>query len=141
MTNDITTKTGIIKPKILVIDDEDSIRLFILELLKETGYEGITARDGIDGLECLSQNPNAIILDENMPRMGGVEFYNKLKTDLKYEKQARIPIVGIGSTFTPEMKAKFEAYVSKPIDNMELLDAIKKVLGDYIEYLPQGKRE
>jgi len=116
--------------RILLVDDEKDIRQFISLLLTETGYEGITAKDGIDGLESLHQNPNAIILDESMPRMCGTEFYNRIKTDPKYEKQARIPIIGIGDSFKPEMKAKFEAYVSKPIDNMELIGTIKRVLGE-----------
>jgi CheY-like chemotaxis protein len=61
--------------RILVVDDEPSIREALREMLESGGYEVLTAVDGLDGLHALSKSlPDLIISDLNMPRMSGFEF-------------------------------------------------------------------
>jgi CheY-like chemotaxis protein len=61
--------------RVLVLDDEPSIREAVRELLEGQGYEVLTVADGLDGLHALSQSlPDVIISDLNMPRMSGFEF-------------------------------------------------------------------
>jgi len=61
--------------RILVVDDEPSICETAGQILKSAGYEVLTARDGVDGLNALSKSlPDLIISDLNMPRMSGFEF-------------------------------------------------------------------
>jgi CheY-like chemotaxis protein len=61
--------------RILVVDDEPSIREAVREMLEIGGYEVLTAVDGLDGLHALSKSlPDLIISDLNMPRMSGFEF-------------------------------------------------------------------
>ena len=61
--------------RILVVDDEPSIREALWEILESRGYEVLTAADGLDGLHALSKSlPDLIISDLNMPRMSGFEF-------------------------------------------------------------------
>ena len=61
--------------RILVVDDEPSIREAVREMLESGGYEVLTAVDGLDGLHALSKSlPDLIISDLNMPRMSGFEF-------------------------------------------------------------------
>lgn len=61
--------------RILVVDDEPSIRETAAHILEGEGYEVLTAADGIDGLHALSKSlPDLIISDLNMPRMSGFEF-------------------------------------------------------------------
>jgi CheY-like chemotaxis protein len=61
--------------RILVVDDEPSIREGAREILESGGYEVLTAVDGLDGLHALSKSlPDLIISDLNMPRMSGFEF-------------------------------------------------------------------
>jgi CheY-like chemotaxis protein len=61
--------------RILVVDDEPSIREAVREILESRGYEVLTAADGLDGLHALSKSlPDLIISDLNMPRMSGFEF-------------------------------------------------------------------
>jgi len=61
--------------RILVVDDEPSIRGAVREILESQGYEVLTAADGLDGLHALSKSlPDLIISDLNMPRMSGFEF-------------------------------------------------------------------
>jgi PAS domain S-box-containing protein len=61
--------------RILVVDDEPSIRETAEQILRSEGYEVLTAADGLDGLHALSKSlPDVIISDLNMPRMSGFEF-------------------------------------------------------------------
>jgi CheY-like chemotaxis protein len=61
--------------RILVVDDEPSICEVAGQSLESEGYEVLTAKDGVDGLNALSKAlPDLIISDLNMPRMSGFEF-------------------------------------------------------------------
>jgi CheY-like chemotaxis protein len=61
--------------RILVVDDEPSVRETTRQMLEHGGYEVLTAVDGLDGLHALSKSlPDLIISDLNMPRMSGFEF-------------------------------------------------------------------
>jgi CheY-like chemotaxis protein len=61
--------------RILVVDDEPTIRETARSILEGQGYEVLTAADGVAGLHSLSQSlPDLIISDLNMPRMSGFEF-------------------------------------------------------------------
>ena len=61
--------------RILVVDDEPSLRETAGLILESEGYEVLTAADGVEGLHVLSKSlPDLIISDLNMPRMSGFEF-------------------------------------------------------------------
>lgn len=61
--------------RVLVADDEPSIREAIGAILESQGYEVLTVADGLDGLNALSGSlPDVIISDLHMPRMSGFEF-------------------------------------------------------------------
>ena len=61
--------------RILVVDDEPSICETARQILESEGYEVLTAKDGVDGLNALSKSlPDLIVSDLNMPRMSGFEF-------------------------------------------------------------------
>ena len=65
--------------KILIIDDEVDLAQMLGFQFKAKGFEVQTASDGLAGLESVHQfKPDLIILDINMPRMGGIEFYSKI---------------------------------------------------------------
>ena len=66
---------------VLVADDDDVIREAIVEFFREdTPWNVLEARDGAEALELtLSQNPNAVVLDQRMPRMVGADVVRKLR--------------------------------------------------------------
>jgi len=71
------------KGTILVVDDEELIRETLLEILKNAGYQVITADNGLDGLEKYKRNQekiNLVISDMGMPHMNGLEFFKNLKS-------------------------------------------------------------
>ncbi len=65
--------------KILIIDDERDLSQMIQYQFKARGFIAETAADGVDGMaKVYDYKPDLIILDINMPRMGGIEFYNNI---------------------------------------------------------------
>ena len=120
--------------KILVVDDDDADVLMIEEAL-EGAAPGTTierAEDGRAALELLqakppsAELPDLILLDLNMPRMGGLETLTRLKSD---DRWGPIPVVVLTTSgATPDVVASYQqhasAFVTKPID----LDAFEATI-------------
>jgi putative two-component system response regulator len=81
------------KSTILVVDDEKLIRNSISDVLMANGYEVFEACNGKEALEKVeSKSPDVILLDINMPEIGGIEFLKRIKED---KNTKLIPIVVI----------------------------------------------
>ena len=113
--------------KILVVDDEESIRLLYKEELEDEGYEVVLAADGMEALEKFKAfQPDLVTLDLKMPGMDGLEVLQKIrKVDMD------IPIVLL--TAYSEFKQDFttwasNAYIVKSMDLSELKVTIKEFL-------------
>ena len=79
------------KPKVLIFEDEMQMRFYLTILVKSIGFEPITAKDGVQGLEMLKTiRPSAIVLDIMMPNMGGGLVYKELVIQPKLKD---IPVV------------------------------------------------
>jgi DNA-binding response OmpR family regulator len=75
--------------KLLLVDDEEAIRMIYREEFEGDGYEVVTAADGPSGLECFrSARPDLVILDIHMPGMNGVEVLRLMKME-----NATIPVI------------------------------------------------
>lgn len=115
--------------KILVVDDEESIREFFQIMLKREGYEVLTAMNGREGLEVLKKNPvDLIISDIQMPEMSGMEFLGKVR-EMEPEMLV-IMITAFGSTDTAVDAMKLGAYdyVQKPFKIDEVKIIIRQAL-------------
>ncbi len=114
--------------KILIIDDEAEFVELIKLRLEGNGYSVITAGDAREAMEIVKEGPDVILLDIMMPSVDGYTLYRQFKKD---DATRSIPVIVI--TAKPEMKELFQAegvrdYLIKPIDDEELLSAIKKAL-------------
>lgn len=80
------------KKKVLVIDDESDMRIFVSTVLEVAGYVALCAEDGGKGLEVARrEKPDLVILDVMMPSIeDGVRCYQELKTDKDTRK---IPVI------------------------------------------------
>jgi len=116
---------------VLVIDDGDSERSFLIRSLKKAGYSVIDASRGDQGLELAeSQQPDMILLDYMMPGMDGNEVCRKLKNN---PKTKAIPVVFLTGSTRPETvitcyDVGAEHYLSKPISAKILLDQVRSTL-------------
>ncbi len=113
--------------KILVVDDEESIRMLYKMELEDEGYNVEIARDG---RECLDRFdtfvPDLITLDLKMPGMDGIEVLNRIR-----EKDMDVPIVLLTaySEFKQDLSTwASNAYVVKSSDLKELKGVIKKLV-------------
>ena len=116
--------------KLLIIEDNPDMRSFIRnELRKE--YKVIESKDGIDGLEMAERfAPDLIISDIMMPRLNGIEFCKKIKSDIR---TSHIPVILLtAKTDTPTKYQGIEMgaddYISKPFEMEYLLLRIKNLL-------------
>jgi diguanylate cyclase (GGDEF)-like protein len=122
-----------VKPgqKILVVDDEHAITLLLSEVLKDAGYTVDSANDGFKAIAaCKVRTPDVIILDLNMPLMGGMAVYQRLK---KEEKTRHIPIIFLGAKDEPVPdivgdEPGNEDIIFKPVQPTELLNRVKSIL-------------
>ena len=72
MTDDLNNELGEVKQKILVADDEASIRRILETRLKMVGYDVVTAEDGEEAVDVYNKTmPDLVILDVMMPKMDG----------------------------------------------------------------------
>ncbi|MCI7260227.1 MAG: response regulator transcription factor [Selenomonas sp.] len=115
--------------KILVVDDEQSIRELLEFNLKKNGYETLTAADGREALQ-KAEGTDLILLDLMLPEIDGIEVCRRLKTAAK---MADIPIIMLTAKAEEvdriiglEMGA--DDYVAKPFSMRELMARIKAVL-------------
>ncbi|OQX86895.1 hypothetical protein B6D60_05245 [candidate division KSB1 bacterium 4484_87] len=73
----ITNQT--VRPYIIVIDDDQVMRLSCLKILKKEGYEVATFVDGVEGLENIYQRkPDLVVVDLKMPRLSGMEVISRV---------------------------------------------------------------
>jgi len=124
--------------KILVVDDDPDILEAISIILEANGYEVITARDGIDGLNKLKEEkPDLMILDLLMPKLDGFGVCKKLK-DPRWSKYANMPIIILSSVREEASRRRYELetglqldvddYVEKPIEHTILLERVENIL-------------
>ncbi len=119
--------------KILVIDDEASIRRVIALKLKNRGYRVQTAGNGEEGLRIIqTEKPHVVITDINMPRMDGkrlCEQTDHLKRDRDF-----LTIVLTARISTDERlwieKMHNTQFMQKPFSPSKLLDCVEQYFGD-----------
>ncbi|AUG51966.1 MULTISPECIES: response regulator [Thalassospira] len=109
----------------LVVDDSKVIRMVARRILEELGFEVVEAEDGMEALEkCLSDMPDAVLLDWNMPVKSGIEFLR----DLRAAPGGDEPVVVFCTTendlehIQEAITAGANEYIMKPFDS-EIIQA------------------
>lgn len=120
--------------KVLVVEDDDDVIEYLSVWLEDRGFQVLVARDGVEALELARKEiPDLVTLDIIMPRQTGVKFFREMKDDPELESVPLIVISGV----QPDMKSflkvagngiRPDAFISKPFNHDELLEAIAKAL-------------
>lgn len=110
--------------KVLVVDDEESLRTIIAHSFKERGYSVLTADNGTDGLTLArTERPDIVILDLLMPGMLGFEVCKRIREDSNLNRT--VVIVTSAKSYKPDIDKANElgadAFVVKPADVDELI--------------------
>jgi CheY-like chemotaxis protein len=127
--------------KILIVDDDPDIRIFVSTVVETMHFESIAAKDGVEALKMAkSSPPELVILDVMMPKIeDGILTYQKFKTD---ENLSSVPIIMLSAiakktflhsirTLNPQKSDDIpepEAYMEKPPDADELTRLIEIIL-------------
>jgi two-component system chemotaxis response regulator CheY len=116
--------------KVIVIDDSQILRQQVASILHGGGYAVVEASDGIEGLEAVEQNPDAVLVlcDINMPRMNGLEFLAALRE----KKLDRVPVLVVTTEGHPQLidqarKRGARGWLIKPLKADLLLAATRKI--------------
>ena len=123
------------KLKILAVDDREE-NIYLLEsMLKGSGYEVVTARNGLEALEKLKKEPvDMIVSDILMPKMDGFQLCRECKKD---EALRKIPFVFYTATYTEKKDEEFaldlgaEKFIRKPVEPEAFLNILEGIIKEY----------
>lgn len=115
--------------RVLVVDDEETIRLALSKFLRSRGFEVDTADTGMVGLDQLKQESYSLMLcDIRMPGMSGLELVPLAHTLHPDMAVIMLSAVNDVPTAAESMSAGAMEYLTKPIDLQDLLQAIERVM-------------
>ena len=113
--------------RILVIDDEAGLRHTLLLILRDEGYEVAVADDGETGLRmALAEQPDLVLCDIRMPRMGGLEFLREFQGAGGQALVIMMSAYGTLDTAIEAMRMGAYDYISKPFNADEILLTLRK---------------
>lgn len=114
------------KPIILVVDDDLPILALMRSLLREFGFEAVTAENGRDALaEVRKRRPSVVLIDKNMPGMTGDEVIRALRSEPGFDGLPILILSGEHIT-SSELKALgADGAVLKPFDIPELIAQLR----------------
>lgn len=116
---------------ILIVDDSDTLRQVVSQVLKGAGYDVVEGKDGKDALGKLTgQKIHLIISDVNMPNMNGFEFVQEVKKMAAYKFT---PVIMLTTEVSEQKKeagreAGAKAWMVKPFQPPQLLTAVSKLI-------------
>ena len=122
-------------PSVLIVDDEQHIRLLIeqaLEELEDDGVELLTAPDGEVALDVVrNQLPQLVFLDVTMPKVNGFDVCRTIKEDLGLAGTYVVMLTAKGQAYDRErgLEVGADLYLTKPFDPDELLAIARRALG------------
>ena len=131
------------RKKILIIDDDPDVVLFISTVLEDHGYRTVSAPDGREGLEkARTERPHLILLDLMMPRKSGISLLSDLKQDDTLKLIPVIMITGVSGETGIDLESFFQpapegrtadtlrpvGYMEKPVSPETLLMHVKRTL-------------
>ena len=121
-------------PSVLIVDDEQHIRLLIeqaLEELEDDGVELMTAPDGQVALDVVrNQAPDLVFLDVTMPKLNGFEACDTIKHELGMTDTFVCMLTAKGQAYDRErgLEAGADLFLTKPFDPDELLAIARRAL-------------
>ena len=117
--------------RVLIVDDDPLTRKIGRSALEKAGYRCSEAGDGVEALECLNDlDYDLMILDVNMPRMGGPEVLQRVRRSVR---TAGLPVIVLTASDTPEMEVRLmdwcaDDYIRKPAEPARLVARVRAVV-------------
>ena len=109
----------------LVIDDSRAVRIIIGNILREAGITVLEAKDGLEALEQIQQNPDIelLLVDWNMPRMNGLEFIRAVRAQRAFAGTRILMVTSEaeGEQVNLALSAGANEYLMKPFSKEVLI--------------------
>jgi signal transduction histidine kinase len=116
------------KERILVVDDEESIRDMVAKIANPMGHDAITAKDGKEALELLRKGPfTLLITDMTMPEMDGFELMKSVRTEFPTLPTICMIPPGASYTYTDVVGSGATDYITKPFTSDEMKAKLNRV--------------
>jgi len=124
------------KTKILVVDDEETVRVLLQRILQASGYEAVIAANGKEALSVIADGGiDVVMLDINMPGLSGIEVLGKISADWPDLCVIMVTAVADVQTAVTTMKLGAYDYITKPFDQDEALRKIRQAIMNWQERL------
>lgn len=124
------------KIKILVVDDEETVRVLLQRILQASGYEAVIAANGKEALSVIADGGiDVVMLDINMPGLSGIEVLGKISADWPDLCVIMVTAVADVQTAVTTMKLGAYDYITKPFDQDEALRKIRQAVVNWQERL------
>jgi CheY-like chemotaxis protein len=121
---------------ILIVEDENSVRMLAVRILKMAGFQTLEAADGLQALEVCEQQDgqiHAVLTDMNMPNMDGYELMKRLRTDYPHMGVVFISGFSEDDTLPANVTRKGMAFVQKPFSKDKLVSTIRATIAEAAE--------
>lgn len=129
------------KPIILVVDDDQPILLLMRSLLREFGFEAVTAENGAQALAAArSHRPALVLVDKNMPGMTGADTIKSLRAEPGFEHLPILILSGEPVSRAELTSLRADGAVLKPFDVAALVERIRAFVEDGDGAGPQTSR-
>jgi two-component system cell cycle response regulator DivK len=115
--------------QILVVEDNDKNMKLFRDVLNASGYRTMEATTGGEAVElATAHSPDLVLMDIQLPDMGGVEALDRLRAD---ERTAHVAVVALTAQAMEGdrerfLAAGFDAYLSKPVNVPDLIATVKR---------------
>ena len=117
-----------LKRQILIVEDDDSIRMLLQQNLELEGYEVLVAEDGKKGLDLAQKNqPDLILLDLMLPVMSGMDVCKNLRDGGNNTPIIMLTARGENTDKIAGLRTGADDYITKPFDLLELMARIEAV--------------
>ncbi|MGB8840907.1 MAG: MHYT domain-containing protein [Aliidongia sp.] len=116
--------------RLLIVEDNEINQLVIVAMIEQLGHRAVVVQDGVEAVAAaLSDDFDLILMDLQMPRMGGVEATERIRQ--AGGRRSEVPIIAVTAHALPKVRSEIltagmQALVTKPIDPKELAAVIER---------------
>ena len=119
------------EPVILIVDDDDELRMIYRQTLERAGFAVSEANDGSTAIQSIAQSiPDVIILDMMMPNVPGTGVLKYLERDAKFQDVYLIVITAYPHYRDSALSHNVDQFLTKPVRPSDVVNAVKQGLED-----------
>ncbi|MEO1234898.1 MAG: response regulator, partial [Myxococcota bacterium] len=121
----VTTPSMVAAARVLLVDDDPTLRTVLERALQRAGYLVKTASDGLEALNLIEDETDILVTDLIMPRMGGLELARRVRRAFP---RVRVLLLSGHPEVTDRLEAGGAEWVSKPLDARTIVARIQDTL-------------